>query len=117
MRLVLMPFIIKQLKNSEEPQEKMTVMKPEMKEIQEKYKGKNNREDQLEMQKELNDLYQKHNFNPVKMVTVCLPMILQMPILIGFYYAIRRTPEIAEQSFLCFSFGETDILFVIVGVF
>src|SRR5699024_12733723 len=71
---------------------------------------------QLEMQKELNDLYQKHNFNPVKMVTGCLPMILQMPILIGFYYAIRRTPEIAEQSFLWFSLGETDILFVIVAV-
>ena len=43
-------------------------------------------------------------------------MILQMPILIGFYYAIRRTPEIAEQSFLWFSLGETDILFVIVAV-
>src|SRR5699024_12518927 len=50
------------------------------------------------------------------MVTGCLPMILQMPILIGFYYAIRRTPEIAEQSFLWFSLGETDILFVIVAV-
>lgn len=94
----------------------MAVMKPEMNEIQEKYKGKNNREDQLEKQKELNDLYQKHNFNPVKMATGCLPMILQMPILIGFYYAIRRTPEIAEQSFLWFSLGETDILFVIVAV-
>src|SRR5699024_2343237 len=115
-RLELMPFFIKQSKNSEESQGKMAVMKPEMKEIQEKYKGKNNREDQLEMQKELNDLYQKHNFNPVKMVTGCLPMILQMPILIGFYYAIRRTPEIAEQSFLWFSLGETDILFVIVAV-
>src|SRR5699024_7076566 len=52
-RLVLMPFFIKQSKNSEESQGKMAVMKPEMNEIQEKYKGKNNREDQLEMQKEL----------------------------------------------------------------
>src|SRR5699024_8590454 len=82
---ILMPFYIKQSKNSEESQGKMAVMKPEMNEIQEKYKGKNNREDQFEMQKELNDLYQKHNFNPVKMATGCLPMILQMPILIGFY--------------------------------
>lgn len=115
-RFILMPFFIKQSKNSEESQGKMAVMKPEMNEIQEKYKGKNNREDQFEMQKELNDLYQKHNFNPVKMATGCLPMILQMPILIGFYYAIRRTPEIAEQSFLWFSLGETDTLFVIVAV-
>src|SRR5699024_10211603 len=95
----------------------MAVMKPEMNEIQEKYKGKNNREEQFEMQKELNDLYQKHNFNPVKMATGCLPMILQMHILIGFYYAIRRTPDIAEQSFLWLSLGVTDMLFVIVAVF
>src|SRR5699024_12103028 len=101
-RLLMKPLFKKKSKNSEESQGKMAVMKHEMNEIQEKYKGKNNREDQLEMQKELNDLYQKHNFNPVKMVTGCLPMILQMPILIGFYYAIRRTPEIAEQSFLWF---------------
>src|SRR5699024_2783991 len=66
--------------------------------------------------KELNDLYQKYNFNPVKMATGCLPMLLQMPILIGFYYAIRRTPEIAEQSFLWFRLGEADILFVTVAV-
>src|SRR5699024_8095767 len=115
-RLILMPFFIKQSKNSEESQGKMAVMKPEMNDIQEKYKGKKNREDQYEVKKELNDLYQKYNFNPVKMATGCLPMLLQMPILIGFYYAIRRTPEIAEQSFLWFSLGETDILFVIVAV-
>src|SRR5699024_12387058 len=83
-RLVLMPFFIKQSKNSEESQGKMAVMKPEMNEIQEKYKGKNNREDKLEMQKELNDLYQKHIFTPVKMLTGCLTMTLQISSLTGF---------------------------------
>lgn len=115
-RFVLMPFFIQQSKNSQESQGKMATIKPEMNAIQEKYKGKKSRENQLKMQNELNDLYKKHNFNPVKMATGCLPMILQMPILIGFYYAIRRTPEIAEQSFLWFNLGETDILFAIVAV-
>lgn len=115
-RFALLPFFIKQSKNSKESQGKMALIKPEMTAIQEKYKGKNSPEDRLSMQKELSALYQKHDFNPVKMVTGCLPMILQMPILIGFYYAIRRTPEIAEQSFLWFSLGETDILFVLVAV-
>src|SRR5690625_2036980 len=115
-RFALMPFFIKQSKNSRESQGKMAIIKPEMNAIQEKYKGSNSRENQLKMQSELNDLYKRHDFNPVKMVTGCLPMILQMPILIGFYYAIRRIPEIAEQSFLWFNLGETDILFVIVAV-
>lgn len=115
-RFVLMPFFIKQSKSSQESQEKMAIIKPEMTAIQENYKGKNSRGDQLEMQNELSALYKKHDFNPVKMATGCLPMILQMPILIGFYYAIRRTPEISEQTFLWFSLGETDILFVIVAV-
>lgn len=115
-RLVLTPFFIKQSKNSQESQGKMARIRPEMDAIQEKYKGKKSPEDQLKMQNELTNLYKKHDFNPIKMATGCLPMILQMPILIGFYYAIRRTPEIAEQSFLWFSLGETDILFVIVAV-
>jgi len=115
-RFVLMPFFIKQSKSSEESKGKMAQIKPEMTAIQEKYKGKNGRDNQLKMQNELTALYKKHNFNPVKMAAGCLPMILQMPILISFYYAIRSTPEIAEQSFLWFSLGETDLLFVGVAV-
>ncbi|MFD1413316.1 membrane protein insertase YidC [Oceanobacillus jeddahense] len=115
-RFVLMPFFIRQSKNSKDSQKKMAVMKPEMDQIQKKYKGKSSTEDQLSMQRELSDLYKKHDFNPVKMAVGCLPLIIQMPILIGFYYAIMRTPEIAEQSFLWFSLGETDLLFVAFAV-
>ncbi|MFD1066914.1 membrane protein insertase YidC [Oceanobacillus locisalsi] len=115
-RFALMPFFIRQSKNSKDSQKKMTAMKPEMDQIQQKYKGKSSTEDQVSMQKELSELYQKHDFNPVKMAVGCLPMIIQMPVLIGFYYAIMRTPEIAEQSFLWFSLGETDIAFIFFAV-
>ena len=94
----------------------MKLIKPEMDEIQKKYKDKRDMDDQLAMQRELNELYQKHNFNPVKMVSGCLPMIIQMPFLIGFYYAIRRTSEIGEQPFLWFNLGETDLILVGLAV-
>src|SRR5699024_4089356 len=71
---------------------------------------------QLKMQKELNELYKTYNFNPVKMVAGCLPMVIQMLFLIGFYYAIRRTSEIAEQSFLWFSLGEVNIILALIAV-
>ncbi|WP_164669874.1 membrane protein insertase YidC [Virgibacillus doumboii] len=114
-RLAIMPFMLKQMKNSKEMQEKMKIMKPEMDAIKEKYKGKNDTETKLLMQQEMTQLYQKHQLNPISSMG-CLPMIIQFPILIGFYYAIRRTPEIASHSFLWFNLGHTDILLTILAV-
>lgn len=37
-------------------------------------------------------------------------MIIQFPIFIGLYYAIRRTPEIATHNFLWFNLGQTDVI-------
>lgn len=116
MRLILMPFFVKQSKQSVISQEKMSVIQPEMQAIQQKYKGKKSYEDQVKMQNELSALYKKHNFNPLSMATGCLPMIIQMPFLIAFYYAIRRTPEIMEQTFLWFHLGEIDILLILVTI-
>ncbi len=115
-RLIILPFMINQQKQSKVSQEKMKVIKPEMDEIQKKYKDKRDMDDQLSMQRELNELYEKHDFNPVKMMSGCLPMIIQMPFLIGFYYAIRRTSEIGEQPFLWFNLGETDLLLMLLAV-
>src|SRR5699024_7965522 len=106
----------KQSKNRKESQGKMALIKPEMDAIKEKYKSNKSSADQLHMQKELEELYQLHNFSPVTLAAGCMPLLLQMPILIGFYYAIRRTPEIADQSFLWFNLGETDLLFVAIAV-
>src|SRR5699024_1544543 len=66
--------------------------------------------------KEMMELYQKHNFNPGQMLLGCLPLLLQMPVLIGFYYAIRRTPEIAESSFLWFNLGEVNYVMALIAI-
>lgn len=116
LRLVVLPFMVKQQKQGKITQEMMKIIKPEMDAIQEKYKDKQDKDKQLNMQRELSELYETYNFNPVKMVTGCLPMIIQMPFLIGFYYAIRRTPEIADQSFLWFNLGEVNIPLALIAV-
>ena len=41
-------------------------------------------------------LYQEHRVNPF---ASCLPLLLQMPVFICLYYAIRFTPEIRTSSF------------------
>lgn len=108
-RSILMPLMLKQSKSSFQMRNKMATMKPELDELQATYKNKKDSASQKKMQQEMMELYKKHNFNPIASIG-CLPMIIQFPILIGFYYAIRSTPEIASHSFLWFNLGQTDLV-------
>ncbi|MGD6833770.1 membrane protein insertase YidC [Sutcliffiella halmapala] len=105
-RLLIFPLVMKQQKSTIAMQK----LRPEMTALQEKYKGKKDPADQQKMQKEMMELYQAHKINPVG---GCLPVLIQMPIIMAFYYAIGRTTEIAEHSFLWFSLGQSDPYFIL----
>ncbi|PJZ00925.1 OxaA precursor [Bacillus vallismortis] len=107
-RVIVLPLFVNQFKKQRLFQEKMAVIKPQVDSIQAKLKKTKDSEKQKELQTDMMKLYQAHNINPLAMG--CLPMLIQFPILIGFYYAIRSTPEIASHSFLWFSLGQSDIL-------
>ncbi|RDW17575.1 OxaA precursor [Oceanobacillus arenosus] len=115
-RLVLMPFLLKQTKSSMQMRDKMSVIKPELDALQKKYENKKDTASQTKKQQEMMQIYQKHDMNPLASLSGCLPMLIQFPILIAFYYAIRRTPEIATHSFLWFDLGQTDIIITIIAV-
>ncbi|MEK3990690.1 MULTISPECIES: membrane protein insertase YidC [Robertmurraya] len=106
-RLLLMPLMLKQYKSQQQMKEKMEALKPELDTIQAKIKNTKDSKEQQKLQQEMMGLYQKHGVNPLAMG--CLPMLIQMPILMGFYYAIRGSHEIATHSFLWFNLGESDI--------
>ncbi|MEH7013597.1 membrane protein insertase YidC [Neobacillus niacini] len=112
-RLVLMPFMLKQYKNQMAMKEKMDVMKPEMEDIQKRIKEEKDPKKKQELQQEMMGLYKKHGVNPLNMG--CLPILIQMPILTGFYYAIRGSEEIATHRFLWFSLGHPDIIITIIA--
>jgi YidC/Oxa1 family membrane protein insertase len=112
-RLVLMPLMLRQYKNQMVMKEKMDVLKPEMDAIQKKMKAEKDPKKKQELQAEMMGLYQKHGVNPLNMG--CLPLLIQMPILTGFYYAIRNSPEIAQHQFLWFSLGHSDIVLTIIA--
>jgi YidC/Oxa1 family membrane protein insertase len=92
---------------------KMDRLKPEMDEIQKKIKAEKDKIKQQEIQKEMFGLYQKHGVNPLSIG--CLPMLIQMPILMGFYYAISGSNEIASHSFLWFSLGQPDLVITLIA--
>jgi len=73
-------------------QKTLAQLQPKMKEIQEKFK--NNKEQQS---RAMMELYQKEKINPF---SGCLPMIVQLPILIGLYQVFWKGFGEAQMSFL-----------------
>lgn len=104
-RLAILPLMIKQTQNSKA----MQAIQPELKELQQKYASKDPKTQQ-KLQQETMALFQKHGVNPL---AGCFPLVIQMPILIGFYHAIMRTAEIANHNFLWFDLGEKDPFFIL----
>lgn len=104
-RLVILPLMIKQTKSMGG----MQVIQPEMVKLREKYSSKD-QETQQKLQQEMMKLYQEHNVNPL---AGCLPILIQMPILIAFYNAIIYTPRIFEHTFLWFNLGKPDPFFIL----
>ncbi len=104
-RLLLVPLNVKQLKSTKAMQE----IQPLIKEIQEKYSSKD-ANTQKKLQEEQMALFQKHGVNPL---AGCLPIFIQMPVLIAMYHAIMRTQEIKTGSFLWFQLGNPDPYFIL----
>jgi len=81
-RLVLTPLTISQTKSMA----KMQKLQPQLKEIQEKYKG-----DKQKIQQETMEFYKKNNVNPL---AGCLPLLLQMPVFFALFNALRAPSQI-----------------------
>ncbi|WP_053361219.1 YidC family membrane integrase SpoIIIJ [Bacillus sp. FJAT-27251] len=105
LRFAILPLMIKQTKNSKA----MQAIQPEMKKLKEKYSSKDQKTQQ-KLQQETMALFQKHGVNPL---AGCFPLLVQMPILIGFYHAIVRTREIANHNFLWFDLGSPDPIYLL----
>src|SRR5690625_1075442 len=104
-RLLLLPLNVKQIRSSIAMQK----IQPELQELQKKYSSKD-ANTQQKLQQETMALFQKHGVNPL---AGCLPIFIQMPILIAMYHAIMRTEAIKEGSFLWFELGAADPLHIL----
>jgi YidC/Oxa1 family membrane protein insertase len=78
-RLVLVPLAVKQYHSMRGMQQ----LAPQMKELQQKYK-----DDKQRQQQEMMRLYKENNVNPF---ASCLPLVLQLPVLISLYYMLRES--------------------------
>jgi YidC/Oxa1 family membrane protein insertase len=76
-RAALIPVFVKQIK----AQRGMQLLQPDLKRMQDKYKGKTDQLSRQAMAQEQMALYKKHGTNPF---SACLPMLIQMP----FFFAL-----------------------------
>lgn len=104
-RIILLPLMIKQTKSSVGMQR----IQPELQELRKKYSSKDQKTQQ-KLQQETMKLFQQHGVNPL---AGCMPLIVQMPILFGFYQAIIRTEEISNHTFLWFDLGNPDPYYIL----
>lgn len=89
-KLIIFPFTFKSFKS----QAKMRVLAPEIKEINEKYPDP---ADAMKRQQETMALYSRVGASPF---SGCLPMLLQMPVLIAMFSFFPSAIELRGQSFL-----------------
>jgi len=90
-KLLLYPLTVKQVKSMKAMQD----MQPEMKKLQEKHK-----KNPEVLQKEMAKLYKDSGVNPL---AGCLPLVAQMPILMGMFYALRDFTYVGDPQFLWMS--------------
>ena len=112
-RLVLMPIMLKNYRQQQAMKSKMDIVKPAMDEIQKKLKTAKTKEEQMQYQQEMMELYRKHGVNPLNMG--CLPILIQTPIVMALYFTIRYSADVKSHEFLWFSLGSPDIWMTLIA--
>ena len=118
-RLILAPSFHKSLSS----QKAMNDLQPKMNAVREKYK-----DDKEAQARAVMELYKEHKINPL---SSCLPMLIQLPILIGLYqvfrtalgnkditglYSFVHKPEAINALFLhAINLGKPNIVFAILA--
>jgi YidC/Oxa1 family membrane protein insertase len=101
----MFPLSLKQAAGAQ----KMQLLQPEIKKIQEKYKN-----DQAGRTKAQQELFRKHNYNPL---SGCLPIFIQMPVFIGLYRSLMVAIELRDAPLLsnsirwCSNLAAPDMLY------
>ena len=88
---------------------KMQELQPQVKAIQEKYK-----EDPQKVQQKMMALWKENKVSPV---SGCLPMLVQIPVFIGFFMMVRSAIELRGAQFLWASdLARPDTIFFLPGL-
>jgi YidC/Oxa1 family membrane protein insertase len=105
-RVVTTPLTMKQMRSME----RMRSLQPKLQELKDKYP-----DDRQKQSEEMMQLYRREGVNPLG---GCLPMILQLPVFIGLFYALRSSIDLRQAPFVGWinDLSAPDALFEIPGI-
>ena len=102
-RLIMMPFSAKTIKQ----QESLKKAQSELERIEKKYKDRTDQEAMMQKSQDTLAVYKKYNINPM---SSCLISFIQLPLFFAFLEAINRVPAIFENNFWKFQLGTTPLV-------
>lgn len=113
-RLIILPLGISQSKKTMIQSEKMQFIKPQIDEAQAKLKAATTREEQMQAQAEMQNVYKENNMSMLGGIG-CLPLLIQMPIFTALFYTAQFTPGIDQATFYGMSLGSRSLILVAIA--
>jgi len=113
-RIILVPLSLNQQYKSTTQQEKMRAVQPQLKMIQAAQKKTKDQAVNAKISALMMDVYKKNNLSLTGGMG-CLPLLLQMPILIGIYQAVQYSKQIGAATFLSIPLGKPSIIIAIIA--
>lgn len=102
-RVILLPFSIKTMKQSANMQK----AQPELARLEKKYANKNDNDSMMQKSQEMMMIYKKYSISPLGS---CLLSFIQLPLFFGFLEAINRIPAIFEETLGVYQLGTTPLV-------
>jgi YidC/Oxa1 family membrane protein insertase len=108
-RLLMAPVMARQMKSMR----KMSALQPKMKEVQEKF-----RDDRQKQSEAMMAVYREAGISPFSAMAGCFPMLLQLPVFIGLYYALQGAIQLRQEPFVLWitDLSAPESLFTIPGL-
>lgn len=113
-RMFLLPIMVRQMKSSTIQQERMQMIRPQMRELQQRQKAAKTTEEQTAASQAMMALYRQNNISMTGGIG-CLPLIIQMPIFTALYAAIRYSPELSHTVFMGIRLGQSSWLLAVLS--
>ncbi|WP_251547974.1 membrane protein insertase YidC [Limosilactobacillus caecicola] len=113
-RMILLPLMMNQMKKTTLMQEKMSMIQPQLREIQRRQKEAKTPEEQAATTQAMMALYRDNNISMTGGIG-CLPLLIQLPVFAALYAAIRYSPDLYHATFMGIALGKPSIILAILS--
>jgi YidC/Oxa1 family membrane protein insertase len=109
LRIAMAPLMVGQMRSMK----RMADLAPKLKAAQDRFP-----DDRMKQQEAMMAVYQQAGVSPFSAFGGCLPMLLQLPVFVGFYFALQSSIQLRQQPFFGWisDLSQPESLFTIPGI-